>query len=110
MGIHGAMISNFRCCCCKPCCKGSNSDFVRDDNCCECNLVALKRISGLPDADLVYVTYHVDVSTIIAVTFEPCSVKRGLNASVKSIDPCQPAQSAMCPNLLCSNTASIKCA
>ena len=26
--------------------------------------------------------------------YEPCSVKRGLNASAKSIEQCQPAQSA----------------
>lgn len=52
----------FRCCCCGDCCKKGSSDYDLDDNCCQCNVVALKKLSGLPDLDLVYVTYHVDVS------------------------------------------------
>ena len=58
-----------RCCCCKPCCKGSDPEYVRDDNCCECNLVALKKLSGLTETDLVYVTYHVDVSIFVCMAF-----------------------------------------
>ncbi|XP_045197127.2 diacylglycerol lipase-alpha-like isoform X2 [Mercenaria mercenaria] len=50
-----------RCCCCQNCCKKGGVDYELDDNCCQCNVVALKKISGLPDMDLVYVTYHVDI-------------------------------------------------
>lgn len=50
-----------RCCCCQDCCKKGSIDYELDDNCCQCNVVALKKISGLPDLDLVYVTYHVDI-------------------------------------------------
>ncbi|XP_052809041.1 diacylglycerol lipase-alpha-like isoform X2 [Mya arenaria] len=52
-----------RCCCCQTCCCGkpTKADYILNDNCCQCNVVALKKISGLPDMDLVYVTYHVDI-------------------------------------------------
>ena len=52
------------CCCCKSCCskKVDPSDPVVSDNCCECNLAALRKIGGLKNTDLIYVTYHVDVS------------------------------------------------
>jgi hypothetical protein len=39
-----------------------------DDNCCQCNFAALLHLSGLKQADLVYVTYHVDVSSIPEVS------------------------------------------
>lgn len=51
--------SHFRCCCSHP-----KDDFAADDdNCCRCNLVALKKISGLPNADFVYATFHSAVSS-----------------------------------------------
>jgi len=58
---HGCQC--YRCCCCQQCCCGKprTSDYTLNDNCCQCNVVALKKISGIPDMDLVYVTYHVDV-------------------------------------------------
>ena len=34
----------------------------------------------------------------------PCSLKRGIDAFAKSIDPCQPAQADMGPHFLLSET------
>ena len=42
------------------------------------------------------VFYCVDFLQLVTLknTVEPCCIKRGLNASAKSVDPCQPALSA----------------
>ncbi|ELT97131.1 hypothetical protein CAPTEDRAFT_139126 [Capitella teleta] len=57
------IMPNLSCCCC--CCqcgeKTSSSVDIIDDNCCECNFAALRTLSGLKKADLIYVTYHVDI-------------------------------------------------
>ena len=53
-----------RCCgCLCPCNRAKHTELV-EDNCCQCNLAALKKLAGLKDSelDLIYVTYHVDVS------------------------------------------------
>ncbi|KAL4232804.1 hypothetical protein ACF0H5_007490 [Mactra antiquata] len=57
------IVPYLRCCCCQQTCcdKSGKSDYELNDNCCQCNVVALKKISGLPDLDLIYVTYHVDI-------------------------------------------------
>ena len=54
------MVCSFhRCCCSRP-----KDSFVADeDNCCHCNLAALKKLSGLPNADFVYATFHSAVSS-----------------------------------------------
>ena len=53
----------FSCCCLRNCRENKDQPTeVIEDNCCQCNLVALKKLSGLKHLDLVYVTYHVDVS------------------------------------------------
>ncbi|XP_048765842.2 diacylglycerol lipase-alpha-like isoform X7 [Ostrea edulis] len=51
------ILPKLRCCCCvnKPL-----SDFVQD-NCCQCNFVALLKLSQLRQCDIVYATYHVDI-------------------------------------------------
>ncbi|XP_072046452.1 uncharacterized protein [Amphiura filiformis] len=48
------LTSRCRCCCSRP----KDSFTADDDNCCNCNLAALKKISGLPNADFVYATFH----------------------------------------------------
>ncbi|XP_071792185.1 diacylglycerol lipase-alpha-like isoform X2 [Asterias amurensis] len=44
------------------CCRGSSGSFdyldLSDDNCCRCNFTALKKLSGLEDADVIYATFH----------------------------------------------------
>ncbi|KAK3595240.1 hypothetical protein CHS0354_021556 [Potamilus streckersoni] len=56
------MLPHFSCCCyCRCCCPQREQNYVIEDNCCECNSVALKKVSGLSDAELVYITYHVDI-------------------------------------------------
>ena len=63
------LLSVFRCCCCNPCsCKKEQHTVLVEDNCCQCNLAALKEMSGLKDAEIVYVTYHVDVSNIHGIS------------------------------------------
>ncbi|XP_021355357.1 sn1-specific diacylglycerol lipase alpha-like isoform X2 [Mizuhopecten yessoensis] len=56
------MLPSLRCCCCHAC----GSSFAKDaelidDNCCHCNFVALLKLSGLKEADIAYVTYHVEI-------------------------------------------------
>ncbi|XP_074647959.1 diacylglycerol lipase-alpha-like [Tubulanus polymorphus] len=48
-------------CCCCPCKKTKRKPDIVEDNCCSCNYAALKEMSGLQDADFIYVTYHVDI-------------------------------------------------
>ncbi|XP_022093970.1 sn1-specific diacylglycerol lipase alpha-like isoform X2 [Acanthaster planci] len=43
------------------CCRSANSfEYLdlTDDSCCGCNFTALKKLSGLEDADVVYATFH----------------------------------------------------
>lgn len=57
-----SLIPYLSCCCCKHCFSShQNYTTVIEDNCCDCNFAAMKQLSGLPEADIVYVTYHVDV-------------------------------------------------
>ncbi|XP_078331862.1 diacylglycerol lipase-alpha-like isoform X4 [Crassostrea virginica] len=51
------ILPKLRCCCCinKPL-----SEYVQD-NCCQCNFVALLKLSQLRECDIVYATYHVDI-------------------------------------------------
>ncbi|XP_071792184.1 diacylglycerol lipase-alpha-like isoform X1 [Asterias amurensis] len=60
------------------CCRGSSGSFdyldLSDDNCCRCNFTALKKLSGLEDADVIYATFHSAVSTSLL-----CDQPRGLS-------------------------------
>ena len=47
-------------CCCT--CQEDNTVLV-EDNCCECNYAAMRKLGRFKNSDLIYVTYHVDVST-----------------------------------------------
>ncbi|XP_061192238.1 diacylglycerol lipase-alpha-like isoform X1 [Saccostrea echinata] len=51
------LLPKLRCCCCvnKPL-----LEYVQD-NCCQCNFVALLKLSQLRECDIVYATYHVDI-------------------------------------------------
>ncbi len=50
------------CCCCKGCCgKQTNRSSTLNDNCCDCNIAALRKLTSVKDMDLVYATYHVGV-------------------------------------------------
>ncbi|XP_038072401.1 diacylglycerol lipase-alpha-like isoform X2 [Patiria miniata] len=46
-----------RCSCCRSKDRFEYLD-LSDDNCCGCNFRALKKLSGLEDADVVYATFH----------------------------------------------------
>ena len=46
-------------CCCT--CQEDNTVLV-EDNCCECNYAAMRKLGRFKNSDLIYVTYHVDVS------------------------------------------------
>jgi len=55
-------------CCCPPCCgcgrhgAGDNSgNIIVDDNCCNCNLAAMKQVLRNKQIEVVYATFHVDV-------------------------------------------------
>ncbi len=50
-----------RCCCT---CRDDNTVLV-EDNCCECNYAAMRKLGKFRRTDLIYVTYHVDVSTSV---------------------------------------------
>eukprot|EP00106_Octopus_bimaculoides_P022591 XP_014790033.1 PREDICTED: sn1-specific diacylglycerol lipase alpha-like [Octopus bimaculoides] len=56
-----SLIPYLSCCCCKSCVKHQTYSTVVEDNCCECNFAAMKKLSGLLDTDIIYVTYHVDI-------------------------------------------------
>ena len=63
---NGYYFGTHRCCVCCRCCvrpQAEDSD-VMEDNCCQCNVAALEMLLGMPDVELIYVTYHVDVSVI----------------------------------------------
>ncbi len=59
-------------CCCT--CHDDNTVLV-EDNCCECNYAAMRKLGRFKNIDLIYVTYHVDVSTRHKVIFE-CVIDR----------------------------------
>ena len=56
------------------CCHGQELDTVLiSDNCCSCNLAALRQVLALKNCTLVYATFHVDVGEtpfFIGVDFE----------------------------------------
>ncbi|KAH3738736.1 diacylglycerol lipase-alpha-like [Dreissena polymorpha] len=51
---------DLRCCTCMRA-EQSGEDALVQDNCCQCNVAALKHMTQLTDNDLVYVTNHVDI-------------------------------------------------
>ncbi|KAL5010448.1 hypothetical protein ScPMuIL_012753 [Solemya velum] len=53
------MMPYLRCSCC--CTEQPKHSVLIDDNCCQCNFAALRKISGMKDIDIIYVTYHVDI-------------------------------------------------
>ncbi|XP_071942298.1 diacylglycerol lipase-alpha-like isoform X2 [Antedon mediterranea] len=63
-----------RCCCCFPCLKQKKPVTLDDDNCCHCNYAALKKISGLDDANIIYTTFHSAVSKTRPPTIHAGSV------------------------------------
>ncbi|XP_046422855.1 diacylglycerol lipase-alpha isoform X2 [Neodiprion lecontei] len=48
-------------CGCFPCRRNDDEATVVDDNCCQCNYAALRRMVEVGEVEVVYATYHVDV-------------------------------------------------
>ncbi|XP_034942676.1 sn1-specific diacylglycerol lipase alpha isoform X1 [Chelonus insularis] len=48
-------------CYCFPCVKNDEDVIVVEDNCCQCNYAALKRMVDVGEVEVVYATFHVDV-------------------------------------------------
>lgn len=51
-------------CCCLTCacCRGQKEmPEIVDDNCCNCNYAAMKRMMVIGDVEVIYTTFHVDV-------------------------------------------------
>ena len=66
-------LNSSRCGNCCPCCHSKPLEsVVIDDNCCNCNFAAYKKMCNLNDVYVVYITYHVDVGEtpfLIAVDY-----------------------------------------
>lgn len=54
----------FRCCCFPTRKKKRDRALVVEDNCCYCNYAALRYMVDNHNMEVVYVTYHVDVSAV----------------------------------------------
>ncbi|XP_022093969.1 sn1-specific diacylglycerol lipase alpha-like isoform X1 [Acanthaster planci] len=64
------------------CCRSANSfEYLdlTDDSCCGCNFTALKKLSGLEDADVVYATFHSAVSNRLHENPHSLSTEFGLD-------------------------------
>lgn len=48
-------------CGCMPCIKHEDDAIIVEDNCCQCNYAALRRMVDIGDIDIIYATFHVDV-------------------------------------------------
>ncbi|KAK0167112.1 hypothetical protein PV327_004554 [Microctonus hyperodae] len=48
-------------CGCFPCIKYDDDATVVEDNCCQCNYAALRRMIDVGEVEVVYATFHVDV-------------------------------------------------
>ncbi|XP_074109664.1 inactivation no afterpotential E isoform X3 [Cotesia typhae] len=48
-------------CECFPCVKNDDDAIVIDDNCCQCNYAALRRMVDVGEVDVIYATFHVDI-------------------------------------------------
>ena len=84
-------------CCCLPCCtpKKDEGAVLLSDNCCSCNMVALKQVLAQKNCDLVYATFHVDVGEtpfFIGVDYEKkvvvISIRGTLSMQVKMVTDC----------------------
>ncbi|XP_023315106.1 sn1-specific diacylglycerol lipase alpha isoform X2 [Trichogramma pretiosum] len=49
-------------CCCLPCTRSSDDAIIVEDNCCQCNYAALRRMVEIGEVDVLYATFHVDVN------------------------------------------------
>ncbi|XP_076247442.1 inactivation no afterpotential E isoform X4 [Calliopsis andreniformis] len=49
-------------CGCFPCGGHEDEATVVEDNCCRCNYTALKKLIGVAEVEVIYATFHVDVS------------------------------------------------
>ncbi|XP_071942299.1 diacylglycerol lipase-alpha-like isoform X3 [Antedon mediterranea] len=78
-----------RCCCCFPCLKQKKPVTLDDDNCCHCNYAALKKISGLDDANIIYTTFHsavLETPFFIAIDHEKRSVVISIRGTLSMQD------------------------
>ncbi|XP_011501832.1 PREDICTED: sn1-specific diacylglycerol lipase alpha [Ceratosolen solmsi marchali] len=48
-------------CCCFPCTHYKDDAIIVEDNCCQCNYAALRRMVEVGEVEVVYATFHVDV-------------------------------------------------
>ncbi|XP_057331242.1 diacylglycerol lipase-alpha isoform X3 [Microplitis mediator] len=48
-------------CECFPCVKYNDDAIVIDDNCCQCNYAALRRMVDVGEVEVIYATFHVDI-------------------------------------------------
>ena len=84
-------------CCCLPCCtpKKDEKAVLVSDNCCSCNMAALKQVLAQKNCDLVYGTFHVDVGEtpfFTGVDYEKkvvvISIRDTLSMQVKMVTYC----------------------
>uniref|UniRef100_A0A0C9RC53 Diacylglycerol lipase-alpha n=1 Tax=Fopius arisanus TaxID=64838 RepID=A0A0C9RC53_9HYME len=48
-------------CGCLPCIKHEDDAIIVEDNCCQCNYAALRRMVEIGEIEIIYATFHVDV-------------------------------------------------
>ncbi|KOC64223.1 Sn1-specific diacylglycerol lipase alpha [Habropoda laboriosa] len=48
-------------CSCFPCCGHEDEATVVEDNCCQCNYAALRKMVDVAEVEVIYATFHVDV-------------------------------------------------
>ena len=49
-------------CCCLPCLRRGDDAIIVEDNCCQCNYAALRRMVEIGEVEVFYATFHVDVN------------------------------------------------
>ncbi|KAG0416425.1 hypothetical protein HPB47_006439, partial [Ixodes persulcatus] len=74
------LFPSLRCCCLPSRKKKRDRALVVEDNCCYCNYAALKNMVNNHNMEVVYVTYHVDVSRPFLQSLFLCDVLTDLNA------------------------------
>ena len=91
------MLTTSMACCCLPCCTAKKDEgaVLLSDNCCSCNMAALKQVLAQKNCDLVYATFHVDVGEtpfFIGVDYEKkavvISIRGTLSMQVKMVTDC----------------------
>ncbi|XP_023209620.1 sn1-specific diacylglycerol lipase beta-like isoform X2 [Centruroides sculpturatus] len=70
------------------CCR-KKPTYIIDDNCCECNTAALKRVTGLTEENLVYVSFQnkvYEVPFYVAIDHQTCSIVVSIRGTLSLSD------------------------